>query len=282
MLSFTAAGVVSRPDVVQIRVGARGGTAPRAGAPEPHRALSDAEVRANLEHFTLARRGPRTRPCRAVVWSGVEEAQRSQLGAWTAHARSLGVSHVTLHTDRPGSDVAGVEAWSVVGIAPETLVPLLGPRPGHVAVIVELSEEGVRALSGGLDRIVAARPDRVVLTWPFPPHGDPAPVAGVRARLPEWVTALGAGGLEVAVKGLPPCLLGDVRPHHARSRNRFYVDARHQGDDALLFFPDVVRFTQVDGCRHCALSTRCDGVAEAWWEQGRLPGVNPIRGEVRT
>ena len=31
--------------------------------------------------------------------------------------------------------------------------------------------------------------------------------------------------------------------HFGRSRNRWYVDAAHQKDQALLFFPDVIRFT---------------------------------------
>ena len=65
---------------------------------------------------------------------------------------------------------------------------------------------------------------------------------------------------------------------HARlvrkSQNRWYVDADHQKEAALLFFPGVVTFAKGDVCRFCAADGACDGALPAW--AGR-PGNPPLR-----
>ena len=84
-----------------------------------------------------------------------------------------------------------------------------------------------------------------------------------------------AAGIASGVKGLPACRL--TRPDRLwRSANRLYVDVDHQRDDALLFFPDVVRFTKSDRCRFCSADARCDGAPEAWVAAGLAGPFTPL------
>ncbi|MBM4366727.1 MAG: hypothetical protein FJ102_10975, partial [Deltaproteobacteria bacterium] len=79
------------------------------------------------------------------------------------------------------------------------------------------------------------------------------------AALRGVVPGLVAAGLRVAIRGLPACLLAELSAHAGKTGNRWYVDADHQVDKALLFFPDVVRFHKVDDCRFCTRNEACDG-----------------------
>ena len=56
------------------------------------------------------------------------------------------------------------------------------------------------------------------------------------------VPLLTQAGVQVDLKGLPSCYLGELAALNRRSANRWYVDADHQLDQALMFFPDVVSF----------------------------------------
>ena len=90
------------------------------------------------------------------------------------------------------------------------------------------------------------------------------------------VARLREEGIPCGVKGLPICRLdGDVDAAW-RSGNRWYVDAAHQCDAALLFFPGVVRFSKGDSCRFCSADGRCDGVPEPWLERGLAGPLIPI------
>lgn len=291
MLHWTAAGAVASPLVVQIRVTRAFPGRVVAGAPQPTRSLTDDEIASNLRHFTVDRRGPRARACTGVVVSGVDAALRPEIGAVLGDARAWGVTRITLHVgngDREalvGSavgrsldavavtvtedrDVADVAALARVGgfrgapLAVTAVVPLDDatlPRLDHVAA--------------GLAAIGAAR---VVLTWPLPDGSAPPPPHADRvlAALIGPVAVLESAGAAVIVKGIPACRLGELASRASRTGNRWYVDADHQGDRALLFFPDVVRFARVDECRFCAAADHCDGVPEAW---ARARIVGPLR-----
>ena len=83
-------------------------------------------------------------------------------------------------------------------------------------------------------------------------------------------------GIDVGLKGLPACRLTRHRERMWRSRNRWYVDAGHQRDKALLFFPDVTRFAKADACRFCSWSDRCDGAPDAWLRAGLAGTLTPV------
>jgi hypothetical protein len=103
----------------------------------------------------------------------------------------------------------------------------------------------------------------MTFTYPFPidgaASGEAPPPARVMAVLRAVIPPLEAAGVRVAIRGLPSCLLGDLVRLGGRTGNRWYVDADHQLDRALLFFPDVVAFHKGDECRFCTLNEKCDG-----------------------
>ncbi len=247
----------------------------RAGAPLPTRSMDTAEVRRNLEQFTAAT--VRGRAVDSVVFSGVGAASRPDLPELCAYARARGVRRLTLH--------AGVEDLEglVAGAIPvDTLVlPLQAGESGSnlasaarvlaaaraaglsTVANTELSSGALPVLAGASRVARSQGVGGVTFTYPFPIEGGHAatapPPARAVAALQRVVPGLAGAGVRVAIRGLPACLLGNLAAHAGKTGNRWYVDADHQGDKALLFFPDVVRFHKVDDCRFCAENARCDG-----------------------
>ncbi len=273
MLTFTSRGAVSAPVTLQIRVAADDPGALRAGVATPSRDMTPDEVLAAIRHFTTGRSGPRTRPCTRLAISGAVGLPPGVL----TEARALGITHIVLHGRAPGIE-SEVDTL-VVRVRHASDLPETVPGPSWVAVL-QLSQSTVDALDGLTDALLAlpprSRPDRVVLAWPFPGHDGDAlphvPTAAARARGVR--ERLDAAGLVAMLRGLPPCLDGST---DGRTRNRFYVDADHQGDDARLWVPDVVQYLKPDSCRVCRMSARCDGVPAPWLQSGILGPLEPIR-----
>lgn len=279
MLRFTPRGVVPDPRCLQIRVQA-GARVVRAGRGDPSRALRDEEVLDAVRDFTVRRQGPRVSPCDALVISGLPAAREALWIELCRVARSHGIGRITVHAD--------AEDPATCAGADHRVMPLLHPPTEEARRLLGrvAPQAVVLPLAAGLDVTrtwlevlcsgVAPRVREWVLTWPLSAEGVPSPASGVVALLDAWVPRAAAAGLGVVVKGLPACALG---PHHRllrRSRNRFYVDADHQGAAALLFQPDVLRFARSDACRFCAARDRCDGVAEAWVAAGLAPELRPV------
>jgi hypothetical protein len=279
MLTFTRSGLVATPRALQIRVAAIGAAA-RANAPEPVRSLTDEELLANIRHFTEGRRGPRTRPVQALALSGVD--RMAALPVVLPAARALGVSRITLHLsphqaaelDDPRSD-GGPDAVAIAVRAGDPIAPLA--RVPEWTAIVSLDRNSVADLPAFVAELAAtARPTRLVFTWPFPPHGDPARPADAVEAMRLAIPALLAAGIPCGVKGLAACHLDGAPVEVWRSQNRYYVDATHQLDQALLFFPDVLRFARQDACRFCAREAECDGVPAEWLERGMAGALRPL------
>ena len=126
--------------------------------------------------------------------------------------------------------------------------------------------------------LVADPPSAVTFTYPFPTSltADPPPPAAAIGALKLALTILDDAGLRARIKGLPACFLGADAHRLGRTSNRWYVDADHQRQDALLFFPDVVAFHKDDACRFCAADGRCDGFFSRWLARGSTPGLRPL------
>jgi hypothetical protein len=305
MLAWTAAGAVHRPRTLQIRLSRTYPERVRAGAPVPTRSLTTEEVDANLAWFTAA--STRGLPIDALVLSGQGVAARPDLPAILTRARALGVARITLHVGvadlaalapaeggPAGGDPAGKEG--VAAVDRYVLPVLLGPDGADSAALRDAftaaRAAGVRVdanaplVASGLPHLAAAAAIAVAggassltFTYPFPTGADVAPppvrdaVAALHAVVPRVLEAAG-DILSLAIKGLPACYLGALAGYLRRSGNRWYVDADHQQDRALLFFPGVVAFTKADDCRFCAADPTCDGFFAAWLAR---PGTPPLR-----
>ncbi len=291
MLAWTPAGAVPRPRTLQIRLHRGYPDRVPAGAPPPSRSLSTEEVAANLRWFTAA--STRGLPVDALVLSGHGVPARPDLVELLALARGLGVGRVILHVGL--EDLAGLAP--IAGVDRYVLPVRLGPggaEPVALAAALDGARRAGVPIDANIPLVTTALPfaataaalardggaASVTFTYPFPP-GDlppegqgpppvPAAVAALVAALPE----VEGRGPAVSVKGLPACWI----PAHARlvrkSQNRWYVDADHQKDAALLFFPSVVSFAKADACRFCAADGACDGFFPAW---GGRPGNPPLR-----
>ncbi len=288
MLRWTDGGAVASPTVLQIRVQRRYEARVRAGAPLPSRSLDADELRTNILHFTAGMRGPRTRPCTGLVLSGQGVGRRPDLPAAVALARREGVDRVVLHLDPADLDDFDASAWR--DLADLLVLPL---RPGPdltatTAIAARLAEQGLPlsthtvldqvaldALLPIVEALRALHPRHHGFTFPFPTDAatathapDPIVAAAAVDRL-----SLDLCDLQLGVKGLPACYLAAARPLLGRTGNRWYVDADHQTDAALLFFPDVVAFHKAEACRFCALSDACDGFFSVYLDR---PGARPL------
>ncbi len=257
----------------------------RAGAPVPARSLTPAELLDNLRYFTVQMRGPRTRPCSALVISGASLQGRVSLAQSLAQARAWGIRRVTLHLGRgERGELAGSplqEQVDAVALGISTRedaqdAGFLAQAGFFVSAAVVLSRAHLGRLPELARSLARARPQRVVLTWPLPPADPPPPAQRVSAALPEALQILDAVGIQVGIKGLPVCTLGALGDRLWRSGNRWYVDAEHQQGEALLFFPDVLRFSKVEDCRFCSADPRCDGVPDQWLAQGLAGRLEPV------
>lgn len=290
MLRFTAAGVVAAPTSVQIRVTHELPGRLQAGAPVRPAGLSDEEIRDNLHYFVVSLSGPRTRPCDSLVLSGVDLASRRGLVPILREASSWGLKRVTLHLGRgqrlglrrsalrPCVDDLAIVVANEQDLAD---VGALARAGFAVTAVLPLGQRGLARLQGLAAKVGALGAERAVLTWPL--SGTPPPhAARVATALPAAVQALEDAGCEVRIKGLPLCTLGPLSDRAARTRNRWYVDADHQQDKALLFFPDVLRWEKVDTCRFCAVESRCDGAPAQWLRRRLVPGLRAVSHNARS
>ncbi|MEQ1501454.1 MAG: hypothetical protein ABMB14_04445 [Myxococcota bacterium] len=286
---WTRWGAVAVPEVLQVRLEPVFAGRVAAGAPKPPRALRADELSANVRWF--AEPGPRGRPIAGLVLSGMPAGIAGELrdaldptldpiGAVLEQARAASVRRVTVHVDAAGAAAAAnhlgalVDGWVIAVRSPDEAAVI----PVGAQVIVPLDADRIDRLAEAAAAVARTSPSRITFTWPFPGGGTPAPLPAVRPALAAAIAAV--GGIPWGLKGLPACVVAGipgVADRVARSGNRWYVDADHQLDRALLFFPEVARFAKREGCRFCALDDRCDGVAEEWLRQGLVPALIPVQ-----
>ena len=290
MLRWTPAGAVTLPDTVQIRAEVAFPDRLPAGAPPPSRRLEPQELADNVEYFTKGLDTPRTRPCTSMVLSGHGVATRPDLPTALQQARDLGVRWTVLHAGPSELDRVDV-AW-MEGLVNRLVLPVhrsdtlgrLGQlvrdcRQSGISVVFAVDLRAtllpdLPAVAGALD---AFEPASIVFTWPFPAAGSPAQ----RAPAPEgWRESLvhslrAVRRAPTLVRGLPICYLPESAQHFRRTTNRWYVDAAHQQQRALLFLPDVVQFDKSDACRFCSMDHRCDGFFQPYLSAGHRP-LQPV------
>lgn len=293
MLSWTPAGAVARPTSVQIRVQRSYPGRIRAGAPVPTRSMSAAEVLDNIRWFTAGMRTPRAIPCDTLLLSGVGVAGRPDTPEAIAAARTEGVSRVILHVGV--EDLSSFDAGRWAGHVEQIVLPV---QPGgelvaaaqaihaanaaglSVSANTTLTANALPGLAAAARLLVAVRPSLMTFTYPFPINGGDASDVTLPARavsaLREALMILDAAGLPASIKGLPACYLGPDAARLRRTANRWYVDADHQRDRALLFFPDVVSFYKDEACRFCAADRACDGFFAAYLRRPGFPPLEPM------
>ncbi len=272
MLRFTSAGVVRDPTTLQLRVGRSFPERMSAGAAEPSRGMTDAEILANIHHFTVDRAGPRQQGCDRLVVSAVTVQRLRQLeGVWR-QARQAGITHIRAHVTGAVEQAAeGVDELVAVLDTPER-----GPSLAGADLVLVPARRGRLGVAEDCLRQVLAAGGRALLAWPLRAEEQPADAPAVRALLQR----LAADGLVVRVSGGPPCLSGQPPEDCRPVANRWYADADHQRDEALLFHRDLVRWVKVDACRACPLQGRCSGIPSGWVDTPLHAQVRPVVGRI--
>ncbi len=292
MLAWSSGGAVTVPTTVQIRVQRSYPGRIRGKAPVPTRSMDAGEIADNLRHFTVGLDTPRGTPCKTLVLSGVGVAARPDTPDAIELAHTLGIDRVVLHAGV--EDLESMPVDRLVGRVHELVVPvqagslveagrlLARATADGFAVVANtvLSEQALGELDATARILASVRPARATLTYPFPVNGADATAAPPPQRavsaLRSAVDTLERAGVAVAIKGLPACYLGSDARLLGRSHNRWYVDADHQKDKALLFFPTVVAFHKDEVCRFCALDDRCDGFFAAYLHRPGTPPLSPV------
>ncbi len=292
MIRWTAAGAVPNPTTVQIRVQRSYPGRIRAGAPVPTRSMAAEEVVDNIRYFTQGLQGPRTQPCTALVLSGVGVASRSDTTAAIDLARDQGIERVVLHVGVEDLDSLDIERFCssvdtlVVPVQPDggiltsaaTTIAAARDAGLRVAANTSLTENVLQALPSIARVLASAAPSTMTFTYPFPINGSEAtsapPPSRTLAALRPALDTLDAAGVETFIKGLPACHLGGDARRLGKTGNRYYVDADHQQEAALMFFPDVASFYKDEACRFCSMDDSCDGFFATYL---RRPGFPPLR-----
>lgn len=272
MLTWTSAGAVARPRALQVRIQTAWPNRVPAGAPAPGRAMSTDEVLANLAWFTTT--SPRSLPVQALVFAGQGTAAREDLPELVTFARTRGVSRITLHAGANDlRRIVGIDRYAVpvrslsdAGAIADAGLP--------IDVTLALSADNLAGLAE-IAAAVAPFAGSLTFTYPFPDVATSVPtVADAVAAIGGAVAGLPAA-LPRSVKGLPACWLGPLHRLVRKSSNRWYVDAEHQKDKALLFFPEVVAFAKDDPCRFCGADAICDGFLPAR-RRADDPALRPV------
>lgn len=296
MLSWTSNGAVERPTTVQIRVQRSYPGRIRAGAPVPTRSMTQEEVLANIKYFTVDSRGPRSIPCKGLVISGVGVVGRQDIPSCVDAARDSGIEWSVLHVGGEDLELLDLGRWT--GRVQAVVIPLQpdevgGGLPAGARVVRACGEHGIRVSvntvlnARAVDRLAAVarsilrvRPDEVTFTYPFPINGDtgsdPPPIPRTLSALREAIALLRTESIHPRVKGLPACYLGPEASLLGRSSNRWYVDADHQREQAILFFPEVVAFHKEELCRFCRAEQDCDGFFATYLRRPGFPALDPV------
>jgi len=263
MLRFTPRGAVREPLTVQIRVEPRFASRVPAGVPEPSRGMTETEVVAQIDWFARGRVGPRQPPVERVVFAGAGPDD-PRFAAAHARCRALGLQLVAHASPR---DVDAYPGDVRLAVPVHGAEDLRFERCAGVSVGISLTDG---AMAGLRARWLEAnrRFRRVVLSWPVPGGEPPASVESVRHALMDLPGAV--------VKGMTPCQLHGTPAVAETTGNRWYVDADHMLQQALLFFPALVPRAKPDSCRWCAAARTCDGLPVPWLDQGRAGPLEPL------
>jgi hypothetical protein len=220
-----------------------------------------------------------------LVLSGSGLLARGDLGEIIEGARGLGIERVVLH-----SGLDEVEGLAASSLADELVVSALTPadlerlgslQPGEacLSLALGLTRAVIERFAETVEAVRYGPFARLVLTWPFGGASSPPAATEVIRALESAMEQLATLPLPWGVKNLPLCQFGEWAlgaERIWRSGNRWYVDADHQCSEALLFFPDVLRFYKADSCRYCKWDLQCDGVFERWYREGLTKPLQPI------
>lgn len=261
MISWTSSGLVRTPNTVQIRCNSEMPKELKAGAPSPNRSLSNQELAENLQYFRFALDTPRTIPCSSLTLSGLNGDDSGRFET----IKQFPFDYITLHVSSDSINwmelahyQQGYQRISIPLNAKTAALQIPSWAISKTTLVISL-EEGLEAwLPSAIERANQENWNPFVFLYPFPLNRQSSPLSPQKAiELLEQLTK--NCKKNPIIKGLPYCLAKTKYTLFAKTTNRWYVDAAHQKEKALLFFPDVSCYYKDDQCRFCRHNEECDG-----------------------
>ncbi|MEC7983726.1 MAG: hypothetical protein VX278_01100 [Myxococcota bacterium] len=260
MLRWTSFGAVSFPETLQLRLSKQHPERIQAGAPLPTKRMRLVEIDENFQYFRQTLNTTRTKPCTSLTLTGLQEESAESLLAIEKLIQQYAFSYVTCHIDTKSQqilhNISSVDRISVAIQDPKQLDLYDFPRfdPQKLRFTIVLNRHNLPVIQRIYQWLQPYSQGSIYFLYPFPlskmimqSAPNPAVLDQMLRDLPEDIT----------IAGIPPCL--NKRASLKQTSNRWYVDADHQKDKALLFFPDLLRYYKSDSCRFCRLNTQCDG-----------------------
>jgi hypothetical protein len=275
MIHWTHGGAVTTPTTVQIRLASQNLPTLQAKAPIPRRRLSKTEFLRNLEYFHIGLHGPRSIPCTAVTISGMDTENIQYIEELRNHKY---FAYNSLHIDYqldlwayletvqdcfdkislPIPSTLDRETWTHIEKIPTWSVP----STNFILSLANPNKESIEEFIQRYHPLVqwAKEHDwQLFCSYPFPTNAAVSPLSPKDCAI--FLSYLHREKLPRSpiVKGIPSCVLNTPSLQTSKTSNRWYVDAEHQLQQALLFFPEIMQFYKSDNCRFCALDHQCDG-----------------------
>ena len=261
MITWTPSGLVRTPSTVQIRCMQAGPKEFKAGAPMPLRSLSVQEFRSNLQYFRFELDTPRTIPCTSLTLSGLngDDWQRYEC------MQEMSFDYITLHLNPSSINWNELERYqdsfqriSIPINQEHQLLSIPAWAISKTTIIISLEKDLSHWLPQTIQKANTEDWNPFVFLYPFPKNTESQPLSPQKAiHLLEQLTLNYLK--KPIIKGLPYCLANATHTLFAKTTNRWYVDAQHQREKALLFFPDIACYYKDDQCRFCQHNEECDG-----------------------
>ena len=283
MIRWTPQGVVAYPRAVQIRLCLNHPQRIPGKAPSPSRTMTAEELEANLRHFTIGLDGPRSRPCTSLILSGMTPDFVAYTADNIAHFSELGYAQLVLHlapdfteATRQIQSTPKLHIRKICSLtSPQAFETILTQKTDDLELSIALNAVILEAWPLVLELLTHWTGPVLSLHYPYPSQDAPS-----RHSLSEIQQLLKAilnkyPDRRIHLKGLPICYIHPLAFPFRQTGNRWYVDADHQEEDALLFLPDVLQFYKTDACRFCPVDNQCDGFFLEHLQRGSFPPLHP-------
>lgn len=265
MLRWTDSGAVTWPQTLQIRISKRYDQRIKANAPEPTRRMSLAEIQDNLQYFRHKLDTPRTKPCSSITLSGLQEESMESIEALKVVLGLFDFSYIRAHLDTQSIHLAShlefVDHISIT-LHDSIILPPHADLYAKVQYSIALSSQNLVVLSEMIASLQAIYAFPITLMYPFPLRTD---IIHNAPSIQDVQKAVQHIDPNIPIVGIPKCL--SLRSLSKKTSNRWYIDADHQKDQALLFFPDLLRYYKSDECRFCSMATKCNGFFSQYLNQ---------------
>ena len=257
MLRWTNSGAVDWPQTVQIRIAKRYEQRIKANAPEPSRRMSISEIDENLHYFRHTLNTPRTTPCTSITLSGLQEESEESILQIKERIEGFEFQYIRAHIDEQSIQlVPYLEFVNHISLTihENVLLPLSPKSYSKIQYSIALSQQNLPVLKEIIEILRSIHPFPITLMYPFPLRADIIHNAPSIHSVQKAVEKIDP---TIPIVGIPKCL--SLRSASKKTSNRWYIDADHQKERALLFFPDLLRYYKSDECRFCSMTTDCNG-----------------------